>query len=65
MNIHSQNVEKNLFIKSKQSILDTLHDNVRKSVEISIKQLENGEYISHEEVMKKIKLWQTNNKKKL
>lgn len=48
---------KEVLSPSKDSILDSLHDDVKKSVEISLKQFENGEYKSHEEVMKKYKKW--------
>ena len=48
---------KEALLSSKDSLLDDLHDDVRKSVEVSLKQLKNGEYVSHEEVMKKHKKW--------
>lgn len=48
---------KDALISSQSDLIDELHDDVRKSVETSLKQLKNGEYVSHEDVMKKHKKW--------
>lgn len=49
---------KEVLIPSKDSVLDALHDDVRKSVNIAIKQLEEGKGIPHKEAVRKIKQWQ-------
>lgn len=48
---------KEALLSSQPDLMDELHEDVKKSVGVSLKQLKNGEYVSHDNVMKKHKKW--------
>ena len=50
-------MRKNIIPKKTIDLLNELHPDIRKEVEIAIKQLDNGERIPHNQAIKKLKRW--------